>query len=371
MTPVPAAPRRSRKKSRKSFFLRGLVTLLPAVLTIVLFGLVLQVADQYVNRPINQAIYWTLESNGLGWKVLARLGIDPTAVQYIDVEELQPDLQDKLRTWGSKDERFLRDLEQMRSDRESFFRDHKRLAIDSNRLRASVNKVVPPIIGVLLSILLVLFLGYLASGFLGRRMIAAFDKTLHSIPLVRSVYPYTKQLVEFFLSENDLEFDSVVAVPYPSDGLWSIGLVTGNGLRSIVDHTGTPILSVFMPTSPMPMTGYTVFIQADRVVPLDVTVDEALRITVSGGVLVPPSERTEDLQARFQHLLQGNEEQRMAQGASHSDPAAAHPAAQPPAQPPAQPAEQPATPASGPEAPRPGLRPGGGSAPVGPGEKRA
>ncbi|MEM7517239.1 MAG: hypothetical protein AAF368_09985, partial [Planctomycetota bacterium] len=69
---TPRLARRRKSPQKKSFFLRGLVTLLPAVLTIVLFGIVLQVADKYVNRPINQAIYWALESNVLGWELLER-----------------------------------------------------------------------------------------------------------------------------------------------------------------------------------------------------------------------------------------------------------------------------------------------------------
>ena len=309
---MDAAPKNT-KKSRKSFFLRGLVTLLPAILTIVLFGLVVQVADKYVTRPINQTIYWCLESNAVGWKVLRNLGIDPTAVEFVDVDAIPPSstlyylAQNQRDSEAARDE-FLRELRRHREANSMFFRDLRSLVINPEGLRTEVTNIVPPWVGILLSVLLVLTLGYLASGFLGRRLIASFDRTLHAIPIVRSVYPYAKQLVEFFLSDNTLEFDSVVAVPYPSKGLWSIGLVTGRGLRTIQEQAGSPLVSVFMPTSPMPMTGYTVFVESERVVPLDISVDEALRITVSGGVLVPPAERIDDQPANIEQFRRPPEE---------------------------------------------------------------
>ncbi|MEM6571980.1 MAG: DUF502 domain-containing protein, partial [Planctomycetota bacterium] len=175
----------------------------------------------------------------------------------------------------------------------TFLRDFKALAIDREKLRAAIP--FPEWIGLMLAGLIVLFLGYLASGFLGRGLIASFDKALTRIPIIRSVYPYTKQLVDFFLSDSDLEFDTVVAAPYPSEGVWAIGFVTGGGLKTVHAELGGNFLSVFIPTSPMPMTGFTVFIEASRLIPLDISVDEALRVTVSAGVLVPAAEQVTDM----------------------------------------------------------------------------
>ena len=284
------------KRIRKSFFLRGLVTLLPAILTIVLFGLVVQVADKYVTGPINRGLSWSLESNSAGWSVLRQLGIDPEATEFVDEQALIPGttLYYLARNRDSNSaslDSYEKELLDLRATESGFFRDLDAIAIHRVRLRSAVTRILPPWIGILLSVLLVLTLGYLASGFLGRRLIASVDKALHAIPIIRSVYPYAKQLVEFFLSESAIEFDSVVAVPYPSEGLWSIGLVTGPGLKSLQADDDTQIISVFMPTSPMPMTGYTVFVDKSKVIPLKMSVDEALRVTVSGGVIVPPAEQ--------------------------------------------------------------------------------
>jgi len=116
------------------------------------------------------------------------------------------------------------------------------------------------------------------------------DSTMTLIPVVKSVYPHSKQLVEFFFAKKKLEFDTVVAVPYPSEGFWAVAFVTNGSLRTLEAETGQEFLCVFLPSSPMPMTGWTMFIDVRRVVPLPITVDEAVRIVMTGGVLLPPDE---------------------------------------------------------------------------------
>jgi uncharacterized membrane protein len=279
------------KKSRKSFFVRGLVTLLPAVMTIIILVTVVQFVERYLTSPINSSIYSLLDDNAAGWKVLGLMEIDPYDREFLDEEALPLELQDALLEFGGTGTpEFQSALANYREETETFLRDHDGLAIDHEKLREATRDKVPPIIGILISVVIVLTLGYLASGFLGRRLISSFDKTLTNIPIIRSVYPYTKQVVDFFLSDNDLEFDTVVAAPYPSADVWAIGFVTSAGLKSVHDELGGRFLAVFIPTSPMPMTGFTVFIEASRLVPLDMTIDEALRVTVSAGVLVPDRE---------------------------------------------------------------------------------
>jgi uncharacterized membrane protein len=118
---------------------------------------------------------------------------------------------------------------------------------------------------------------------------------------VKSVYPYSKQLVEFFFAEKQIEFDTVVAIPYPSPGIWSIAFITSSSLKTLREETGKELVSAFVPSSPMPMTGYTVFIEPDRIIPLPISIDEALRITMTGGVLIPPNEKVDDLFDELTH----------------------------------------------------------------------
>jgi uncharacterized membrane protein len=298
---APKAKKKKKKKSKKGAFIRGLVTLLPAVLTIWILITVLQFVNTYLTSPINQGIYGFLEGNGFGWNVLSLMDVEPFDEAYFDPELLPKDLQRELDGYGDWDDpEYQAALTNHREENLLFLRDFELLAIDRDALHDDVD--VPPGLGIAISVLIVLILGYLAGGFLGRGMIRSWDRTLSSIPVVRSIYPYTKQLVEFFLSDSELEFDTVVAAPYPTDSVYAIGFVTGPGLRSIDKALGGRRVSVFIPTSPMPMTGFTVFIDEARLVPLDITVDEALRVTISAGVLVPPSETIEELSSAIGEL---------------------------------------------------------------------
>jgi uncharacterized membrane protein len=183
-----------------SFFLRGVVTLLPVVLTLVVFGLLFQMVNRYVTAPLNAVIYWSLERNALGWQALELLGVDPLSSDYLDPELLPLDLQTLARTSpaGFNDPRFQDALSLQRHEHLGLLRDLDDLAIRSERLRADVKGRVHPLIGVVLSLLLVLWLGWLVGGFVGRRIVAHLDRTMLLIPVVKSVYPYSKQLVEFF-----------------------------------------------------------------------------------------------------------------------------------------------------------------------------
>lgn len=300
-TPEPEPERAPRKKAPRfpkpprSFFLRGIITILPAVLTLFLLVTVVQFAQNYVTTPINSTIYWLLEGNALGWQVLDAVEIDPLDEGFLDPEALPPDLREALDEHKLDSDEFRSALLFYREPNLDLFRDLHELAINPYKLRREVKAVVHPMVGVLVSLLLILTLGYFASGFLGRRAIASVDRAMQNLPIIRSVYPYAKQLVEFFAAEKSFDFDTVVAAPYPSEGVWAIAFVTSSGLRTIHEELGDRYVSVFVPTSPMPATGFTVFIREDRLIPLPLSVDEALRITVSAGVLIPSSEKVEDL----------------------------------------------------------------------------
>ncbi|MFW6163541.1 MAG: DUF502 domain-containing protein, partial [Planctomycetota bacterium] len=126
--------------------------------------------------------------------------------------------------------------------------------------------------------------------FIGRRIIRVTERFLLKVPFIKVIYPYVKQVTDFILSEKQVTFRKVVAVPYPRDGMYSMGFVTGHGWRTIRDFTGTDYVQVFIPSSPTPVTGYVIFVKPEEMIDLHITVDEALRFSVSGGVIVPPRE---------------------------------------------------------------------------------
>ena len=116
------------------------------------------------------------------------------------------------------------------------------------------------------------------------------ERGFFRVPVVKQVYPYVKQVTDFLLSERKVEFSRVVAVEYPRKGIWSMGLVTGPGLRTLTRSVRTDLLTVFIPSSPTPVTGYTITVRQDEVIDLPLSIDDALRFTVSGGVIVPASQ---------------------------------------------------------------------------------
>lgn len=302
-------PRKKKSKKTKKrpqgFFLRGLVTILPAVLTLFILMTVLRFAQDYVTTPINRTIYWSIETNKWGWKLLTKYNIHPLDLEYLNTKTLPAELENAAYMQGINSDVFTNSLTMHRATLmdDAFFYNLEDLGISEVQLRKDTKDIVPPIIGILLSITLVLVLGTLTSGFVGRRVIGSIDRGVQQIPVVRSVYPYAKQLVEFFLTETEFEFDTVVAAPYPTDNIYAIAFVTSEGMKSINDALdGKRFVSMFVPTSPMPMTGYTVFIDADKLIPLPISVDEALRVTISAGVLIPPQERVEDLESAIEAL---------------------------------------------------------------------
>jgi len=153
--------------------------------------------------------------------------------------------------------------------------------------------VLMNVIGVLMGFVAIFALGLFLLSFLGRKVWSKLDGYLARLPIVRMVYPHAKKVTDFFFTEKALEFRSVCAIPYPRKGLWSLGFVTGAGLKSIANVTQKRMLAVFIPSSPTPVTGYVVYVPAEDIISLPLSVEQMLTITMSGGVVAPASEFSE------------------------------------------------------------------------------
>ena len=149
------------------------------------------------------------------------------------------------------------------------------------------------IAGIIIAICLIYFLGVFLASFMGRWIWRLVEALLGRTPVVKQVYPQIKQVTDFFLSSQRLSFSQVVALEYPRKGIWSLGLVTGEAPKSLRQHIGGEVLSVFMPSSPTPLTGYVICIQRSEIVELSMSIDEAFRFIISGGVLKPGSKLTD------------------------------------------------------------------------------
>lgn len=148
---------------------------------------------------------------------------------------------------------------------------------------------VAPLIGFSATLVVILLVGFLATNLLGRRFVKSFDQLMLRIPLIKGIYGGTRQLLDAFSMKTGT-FQRVVAVEYPRPGILTIGFVAREGatLKSpegrvrLRDHT-----LVFLPTTPNPTSGWLAAVPDKEVIPLDMTVEEGIKMVVSGGIVVP------------------------------------------------------------------------------------
>lgn len=146
-----------------------------------------------------------------------------------------------------------------------------------------------PGLGLLLTVLVVLGTGVLATNIMGRKLIQLAEWIFSRLPFVRGIYNTFRQLVDVVSPpEGAGSFQRVVLVEFPRPGLWSLGLVTGEGGGEMQRQLDTELLHVFVPTTPNPTSGYLLMVPRRDVVPLAMPVQEAMQIIVSGGVFSPP-----------------------------------------------------------------------------------
>jgi len=229
-------PAVSQRKGFRQFFLRGLGILLPTVLTIWILVAVYNFVEQKIAAPINQGVRWAIASS--------------TQWSLADIEQWWSSV--RIGQWEAMN-----------------------------------------LTGLLIAIMLIYIVGRVLGGFIGRGIIHQGERLLLRVPLFKQIYPYVKQVTDFFVgdSESKFKFSRVVAVQYPREGIWSIGLVTGDTMRDIEAAVAKDCMTVFIPSSPTPFTGYVITVPKSDTTDLPITIDEALRFCVSGGVIVPDKQR--------------------------------------------------------------------------------
>ncbi|MBA2117083.1 DUF502 domain-containing protein [Bremerella alba] len=138
------------------------------------------------------------------------------------------------------------------------------------------------------------FTGKFLAGGLGRMIWNASERhVMQRLPIIRNVYGSVKQVTDFLLNEQEIQFTRVVAVEYPRKGMWSLGFVTSESLLDIKDKAGEPVITILIPTSPMPATGFTINAKKSETIELNITLDQAFQFIVSCGVVVPPQQQTQ------------------------------------------------------------------------------
>ena len=262
------------------FFARGLGIVLPTALTIWLLFIAYNFVDQRIAQPINRGVRAAV--------------LEATPYPKVDDGDIENHLRSILQGQAEDAvplQRRYRELQMSPKKREAWIRrETRRFELRQWWDRYAVGL---DLIGLVVAVVLIYFVGVAITSFIGRRLYAKGEELIDRLPVVRRVYPSVKQVTDFFFGpkQSQMHFSNVVAVEYPRKGLWSVGLVTGETMRYIQDRANEPCLTVFIPSSPTPFTGYVITVPRKDTIDLSITIEDAIKFAVSGGVLVPPSQR--------------------------------------------------------------------------------
>ncbi len=280
--------------------LRGLGVLLPPLLTIVIFLWVGNTVNNYLLEPMETGTRELLIRHFRG-DIRSRQDVTETEIR--DGEDANA-----MRPYQS-----MPDEQLVPSSYYDYVAEHSgrplpQATTADELIREYVNRrflpryiVIPTFLCVFLLILYLLG-KFLAAG-VGRIFWIQIERVIHRLPLVRNVYSSVKQVTDFMFSEPQLEYTRVVAVEYPRKGIWTVAFMTGESLLDIRGAANEPVVSVLIPTSPMPFTGFTVTVKKSETIDLNITIEQAFQFVVSCGVVVPPQQLAEALAAREQNSM--------------------------------------------------------------------
>ncbi len=143
------------------------------------------------------------------------------------------------------------------------------------------------VVGLTVPLICILLIGLMARNIAGRWLLDFGERVLQAIPLAGSVYKTLKQLLETILKDSNGKFRRVILVEYPRRGIWAIAFVTGAMSAEIQSQMSRPMLSIFIPTTPNPTTGWYAIVPEDEVVNLSMSIEDAFKVVISGGIVSP------------------------------------------------------------------------------------
>ena len=276
--------------------LRGLAVLLPPLLTIMLFAWAWNTIERVILRPVESlsenVLALAIEDIRENSEIEAELAesrnpvsrittTPPNGPTYFTANDGVP-LVLFNNQWLPQDIVALVDAN--RGDAKlASAHDYYRRYVQIRYLKRHL--VIPAFMAIFLAVMYIV--GKLLAAGIGRFFWHQIESLINRLPIIRNVYSSVKQVTDFAFSESEIQFTRVVAVEYPRKGLWSIGFVTGESLLDIRRAAGEPVLSILMPTSPMPATGFTISVPKSETIDLDLTIDQAIQFCVSCGVVVP------------------------------------------------------------------------------------
>jgi len=142
--------------------------------------------------------------------------------------------------------------------------------------------------GIAITLIGIFLTGAIATNILGKRLFAFGERVLLKVPIVRIVYNASKQFMETFFSDERDGFRKVVLVEFPREGVYSLGFVTGKAKGEFKNKVHDNSISVFMPTAPNPTSGYLIMVEEADTIPMEMSVEDAFKVVMTGGMVVPP-----------------------------------------------------------------------------------
>jgi len=153
-----------------------------------------------------------------------------------------------------------------------------------------------PGVGILVLVLLIVLAGLLATNIMGRRVVKLWEGFLQRVPLVRGIYTTIKAMMDALSSQGQdgetRTYSRVVMIEFPRKGQYALALVTGVTPGDVQDISPDRVINVYVPTSPNPTSGYLLFVPESELIPVSMSVDEAMKMMVSGGMYTPPAPET-------------------------------------------------------------------------------
>lgn len=154
-----------------------------------------------------------------------------------------------------------------------------------------------PGIGLIMTVIALTLVGAATANYVGRVFLRLSERLLARMPVIRGVYGAAKQIFETVLAKQSNTFREAVLVEYPRRGMWTIAFITQRTEGEVRDLTGPDPISVYIPTTPNPTSGFLVFVPRGDVVPLAMTVEEAIKMVISTGIVTPPDRRSPEAKA--------------------------------------------------------------------------
>ena len=152
-----------------------------------------------------------------------------------------------------------------------------------------------PGLGLIVLIIFITLVGALTAGFVGRIVLRFYENMLNRMPVIRSVYGATKQILETVLKQQSSAFRQPVLVEYPRRGMWAVAFITGQTEGEVQNLIADDLINVFLPTTPNPTSGFLLFVPKKDLIELDMSVEEAIKMVISAGIVTPPDRRPEDV----------------------------------------------------------------------------